>query len=692
MEEKTLRIALAGNPNSGKTTLFNVLTGSNQFVGNWPGVTVEKKEGHLKGHKGVVVLDLPGIYSLSPYSPEEVIARGYLADERPDVILNVVDGTNIERNLYLTTQLQDLGIPLVVAINLMDAVERHGDSIDTEKLAKLLGCPVVCVSALKSTGIDEAVTTALLAAEQKKYMPRHIFSGLLEHTLAHIEEYALHDYPEEIQRYYAIKLFERDAPMREKLALPPERLAHIEEDITKAEAELDDSSEGAVISERYAFVERVVGACCKRTSGKRVSATDRIDSILTNRFLALPIFAALMFLVYYISVTTLGAFLTGWMRDTLFGAWLLPGARRILEGWHFASAAVSMLVDGALSGVASVLGFVPQLCVLFILLAFLEACGYMSRIAFMLDKLFRRFGLSGKSFIPILVGTGCGVPGILASRTIENESDRRMTIITTTFIPCGAKLPIIALIAGALFGGAWWVAPSAYFIGIAAILLSGIALKKTKAFSGQAAPFVMELPPYRLPTIINLLRSVWERVWSFIKKAGTVILLASLIIWLLSNLGFAGGRFTFVPVSKSLLARFGALLAVLFRPLGWGAWEPVVAALAGIVAKESIVSTLSVLTGGSGPFTPLSGFSFLLFNLLCVPCVAAIAAIRREMRSAKWTAFAIVYQCALAYAVALCVYQFGIWIAGDAFTLGTAAALLVAGFMLFMVVRKVGAR
>lgn len=690
-----IKIALAGNPNCGKTTLFNALTGANQFVGNWPGVTVEKKEGRLRGAEGVIVTDLPGIYSLSPYTLEEVVARNYLIDERPDAILNIVDGTNIERNLYLTTQLTELGIPVVIAINMMDVVRKNGDEIDVVGLSRAFGCPVVEISALKLEGIEEAVNLSIEAAEHGKTVPHHIFSGEVEHTIAHIEEAAVHGMPEDQQRWYAIKIFERDEKVLEKLQIPADVMAHIETDIVATEREMDDDAEAIITNERYLYIERKLRGCFKKKSIGRKRISAKIDSVVTNRYAALPIFALIMFLIYYISVTTVGTWATDFMNDGVFGeGWHLFGIERVwvpgvpvlfgnlLTVIGAAPWVQSLVVDGIVGGVGAVLGFVPQIMVLFLFLAFLEACGYMSRIAFVLDRLFRKFGLSGKSFIPLLVGTGCSVPGIMASRTIENERDRRMTIITTSFIPCGAKLPVIALIASALFGGAWWVAPSAYFVGIAAVVVSGLILKKTSMFVGDPAPFVMELPDYHMPTLKNLLHSMWERAWSFIKKAGTVILLSTIVIWAGSKFGFVDGMFLFdieMALSNSLIGYFGYGVKWLFAPLGFGTTEAAAATFMGLLAKEEIVAVLGVLDFLD--MTRLAAYSFLIFNLLCAPCFAAIGAIRREMNSPKWTLFAIAYQCGFAYAVSLIVYQLGMLFAGKGNALGViVAALLLVGF------------
>ena len=700
MEQSKIRIALAGNPNAGKTTLFNALTGSNQFVGNWPGVTVEKKEGKIKKYDNVILTDLPGIYSLSPYTPEEIVARNYLVGERPDVVLNIVDGSNLERNLYLTTQLTELGIPVVIAINMIDVVRKNGDHLDIEMLSKRLGCPVVEISALKGTGIDEAAEVAVAAAGTKAHVPMHNFSGAVEHAIAHIEEAAVHGMPEEQQRWYAIKIFERDRMVLEQLGMAAEKMAHIERDITRAEQELDDEAESIIANERYNYIANVLQGCFKKKNAGRLTVSDKIDRVVTNRVLALPIFVAIMFLVYYISVSTVGTWVTDFTNDGLFGeGWTLPFtevfvpgipvlAEQLLSGIGCVEWLQALIIDGMIGGVGAVLGFVPQLFVLFVLLAFLEACGYMARIAFMLDRIFRRFGLSGKSFIPLLIGTGCSVPGIMSSRTIENEKDRRMTIITTSFIPCGAKLPIVAMIARMLFGGAWWVAPVAYFAGIAAVILSGIMLKKTNLFTSDPTPFVMELPAYHMPTISNIWHSVWERTWSFIKKAGTVILVSAVLIWAGSSFGFIGGKMIFAPgmdMADSLLGMLGNALKWMFIPLGFGSAEATIATFMGLVAKEEVVAVFGVLNYSG--LTQLTGFSFLMFNLLCAPCFAAMGAIRREMNSIKWTAFAIGYQCALAYAVSLMIYQFGMAFSGNTNVVGLVAACLVLAFAAFMLLR-----
>ena len=807
-----IKIALAGNPNCGKTTLFNALTGSNQFVGNWPGVTVEKKEGKLKKHDGVVITDLPGIYSLSPYTLEEVVARNYLINERPDAILNIVDGTNLERNLYLTTQLTELGIPVVIAVNMMDIVEKNGDKIDIDELSRQLGCKVVKISALKGTGIMEAADAAIDAAKNSKTIPTHSFSGPVEHAIAHIEEAAVHDMPEEQQRWYAIKIFERDDKVLEQLSLSSDKLSHIEKDIKAAEEELDDDAESIITNERYIFIAGVIKASYRKKNKGKMTNSDKIDRIVTNRWLGLPIFAAIMFLVYYIAMVTVGASATDWANDGLFGdgyhlfgigtgayeeaaeeygdtdaiiasvvdgygdnaaaealdsedgldqaqldtlraavpsgasltyeiedeetleiseeeasyddvmaaidnygnepdpaeygVWV-PGVPALIEsGLDKAGCAdwlKGLILDGIVAGVGAVLGFVPQMLVLFFLLAFLESCGYMARIAFVLDRIFRKFGLSGKSFIPMLVGTGCGIPGIMASRTIENERDRRMTIITTTFIPCGAKVPFIAMIAGAIFGGSDLqrsiVSVSAYFIGMAAIIISGIMLKKTKPFAGEPAPFVMELPAYHLPTLGNILRSTWERGWSFIKKAGTVILISQVFIWFTTYFGVVGGKLTMLEeeqIDQSFLATIGSVFAWIFKPLGWGNWQAAVASITGLIAKENIVGTMGVLYGGgdgtlyetlASVFTGVTGFSFLVFNLLCAPCFAAMGAIKREMNNPKWTAFAIAYQCGFAYVIALMITQFGNIFTGSANAFGVIVAIALLGVMIYMLFR-----
>ncbi|MCI8639655.1 MAG: ferrous iron transport protein B [Coprococcus sp.] len=689
-----MKIALAGNPNSGKTTLFNSLTGSNQFVGNWPGVTVEKKEGKLKGHKDVVIMDLPGIYSLSPYTLEEVVARNYLITEQPDAILNIVDGSNLERNLYLSTQLMELGIPVIMAVNMMDVVRKNGDSIDVRKLSEKLGCEVVEISALKNEGIEAASERAVrLAMDKSASAPVHRFGGEVESVLEKIEDQLDYSIPEKQKRFYAVKLFERDDKIAETMGTKPD----VESLISDLEKAMDDDAESIITNERYTYISSIIDDCYKKNRNSAMTTSDKIDQVVTNRFLALPIFAAVMFLVYYVSVTTVGAFLTDWTNDVLFGEVIPPAVESVLTSINCADWLQGLILDGIIGGVGAVLGFVPQMLVLFLFLAFLEACGYMARIAFIMDRIFRRFGLSGKSFIPMLIGTGCGVPGIMASRTIENDRDRKMTIMTTTFIPCGAKLPIIALIAGALFGGAAWVAPSAYFVGIAAIICSGIILKKTKMFEGDPAPFVMELPAYHMPTAGGVLRSMWERGWSFIKKAGTIILLSTILVWFLQSFGMEGGSFGMVEdMDHSLLAGLGGMIAWLFAPLGWGDWKAAVAAITGLIAKENVVGTFGVLYGFAevaedgeeiwgtlaASFTAFSAYSFLVFNLLCAPCFAAIGAIKREMNSAKWTWFAIGYQTGLAYVVSLCIYQMGTFFAGGAFTVWTAiAALSAVGFL-----------
>ena len=775
-----IRIALAGNPNSGKTTLFNALTGSNQFVGNWPGVTVEKKEGTYRGDKNIGFTDLPGIYSLSPYTLEEVVARNYLINENPDAILNIVDGTNLERNLYLTTQLAELGLPMVVAVNMMDIVAKNGDKIDVKRLSEELGCDVVEISALKGTGIDKAVASIVKAVKGKfKMVSPHSFCGCVEHAIAHIEEAVLHDMPDEKQRWYAVKLFERDKKVQELLKIDKGVLEHIESDIKACEKELDDDAESIITNERYTYIASIIGSCYKKKNLGKLSTTDKIDRVVTNRWLALPIFAVIMWLVYYIAMVTIGAAATDWTNDNLFGdgyhlfgigssayeadaeefgdtaeilaaaeageksyviiddetmevsepieitddmvaeakameekygeegpdpadygVWI-PGIPALIESGldavECADWLKGLILDGIVAGVGAVLGFVPQMLVLFILLAFLESCGYMARIAFILDRIFRRFGLSGKSFIPVLVGTGCGVPGIMACRTIESERDRRMTIMTTTFIPCSAKIPFIALVSGAIFGGSASIATSAYFIGIGAIICSGIILKKTKIFAGDPAPFVMELPAYHWPTVGNVLRSMWERGWSFIKKAGTIILLSTIVVWFLSFFGWTENGFGMLEedqLDMSILARVGSAIAWIFAPLGWGNWQAAVASITGLVAKENIVGTMGILYGGeetwanmAAAFNHLSGMSFLIFNLLCAPCFAAMGAIKREMNNGKWTAFAITYQCAAAYIVGLIVYQLGMAFTGS-FGVGTLFGVAALAFVVYMLFRK----
>ncbi len=695
----SMKIALAGNPNSGKTTLFNALTGSNQFVGNWPGVTVEKKEGKLKGHQDVVIMDLPGIYSLSPYTLEEVVARNYLIGERPDAILNIVDGTNLERNLYLSTQLMELGIPVVMAVNMMDLVQKNGDQIDIDRLSRELGCKVMEISALKGTGIKEAAELAVQAASAgQAQQVVHTFDKKVEEALSAIEN-QLTGVPEEQQRFFAIKLFERD----DKIGAQMTGVPNVESIIGDLESEMDDDSESIITNERYSFIASMIGKCCKKANRGGLTTSDKIDQIVTNRFLALPIFAVIMWIVYYVSVTTVGTFVTDWTNDVLFGDIIPPAVEGVLVSMNCADWLQGLILDGIVGGVGAVLGFVPQMLVLFIFLAFLEACGYMARVAFIMDRIFRKFGLSGKSFIPMLIGTGCGVPGVMASRTIENDRDRKMTIMTTTFIPCGAKLPIIALIAGALFDGASWVAPSAYFVGIAAIVCSGIILKKTKMFAGDPAPFVMELPAYHMPTVINVLRSMWERGWSFMKKAGTIILLSTILVWFATYFGWVDGQFRMLgdlEMDHSILAGIGNLFAWIFLPLGWGDWRAAVAAITGLVAKENVVGTFGILYGFAevseegeeiwgtlaGTYTTAAAYSFLVFNLLCAPCFAAIGAIKREMNNAKWTWFAIGYQCLLAYCVSLCVYQIGTFLTTGAFGIGLIAALvIVAGFVWLLV-------
>ena len=711
-----IKIALAGNPNSGKTTLFNSLTGSNQYVGNWPGVTVEKKEGKLKKNKDVTVVDLPGIYSLSPYTLEEVVARNFLVTERPDAILNIVDGTNLERNLYLTTQMMELGIPVVVAINMMDLVRKNGETINTEKLSKVLGCPVTEISALKGDGILEAAEIAIEAAKQGVSAPRHIFSGEVEHTIAHIEEAAVHGLPEEQQRWYAIKIFERDSRVQQHLQLTEQTLSHIEEDIRKLEDQLDDDAEAIITNERYNYITSVTQGCYKKKKAGHMSLSDRIDSIVTNRILALPIFVGIMFLMYAIAMgpwsISIGTIATDWANDVLFGQWVPGLFDSILTSLGVSDWLYSLVMDGIVAGVGAVLGFVPQLAVLFLLLSLLEDCGYMSRIAFIMDRLFRKFGLSGKSFIPLLVATGCSVPGIMASRTIEQERDRRMTIVTTAFIPCGAKMPIIGLFAGAVFGNSPLVATSAFFIGIGAVVVSGIILKKFKAFSGEAAPFVMELPAYHMPTAGNVLRSVWDRSWDFIKRAGTVILVSSIVLWFLQGYGFVDGALVAVEDNnQSLLAALGNAIGWIFYPIGWMgdmAWKATVATFTGLIAKEEVVMTFGALYNFAGElsesgdeiwqavaqdFGAVTAYSFMIFNLLCAPCFAAIGAIKREMRSAGWTAFTISYMCVFAYVISMIVYQLGGLFTGEAtFSVFTVLAVLLLATILFLLFRKGAAK
>ncbi|MDR1835349.1 MAG: ferrous iron transport protein B [Fusobacteriaceae bacterium] len=714
----SIKIALAGNPNSGKTTLFNALTGSSQFVGNWPGVTVEKKEGKIRGLHGgeeAILVDLPGIYSLSPYTLEEVVSRNYLTDEKPDAIINIIDGSNLERNLYLTTQLAELGIPMIVAVNMIDVVRKKGDTLDSAKLSQELGCPVLEISALKGEGVRELAEKAMeVAIEGKPMRHRHKFAGSVEHAVAHIEEAALHDMPDERQRWFAIKLFERDEKIIEKLHITPETLRHIEKDIAHCEEEQDDDAESIITNERYIYIASIIGGCYTCKSKGQLTNTDKIDRIVTNRLLALPIFILVMFVIYYVSVTTVGAWATDWANDGLFGEGFdlfgsnihVPGipvlVGNFLEAVHCAAWLQSLILDGIIAGVGAVLGFVPQMLVLFLFLAIVEDIGYMARIAFIMDRIFRKFGLSGKSFIPILIGTGCGVPGIMASRTIENERDRRMTIMTTTFIPCGAKLPVIALISGALFDGAWWVAPSAYFIGIAAIIASGILLKKTGAFAGEPAPFVMELPPYHIPAVSNVLHSMWERGSSFIKKAGTIILLATIFVWFTSSFGFADGSFAQVDMDQSILAWIGNKIAWIFKPLGWGDWKAAVAAITGLIAKENVVGTLGILYGGleevsedgaeiwdalRQAMAPAMAYSFLVFNLLCAPCFAAMGAIKREMNNGRWTMFAIAYECVFAYCIALIIYQLDLFFTGGGFTAGTMTGLILFLLLGWLIVR-----
>lgn len=704
----SVKIALAGNPNSGKTTLFNALTGSNQFVGNWPGVTVEKKEGKLRGYKDVTITDLPGIYSLSPYTLEEVVARNYLINERPDVILNIVDGTNIERNLYLTTQLAELGIPVVIAVNMMDAVNKSGDEINFSALKKTLGCEVTAISALKGTGIKETAEKAVYEAKRRRFTAVHKFSSDTETVIDEITARIDGKVPDEQKRFYAIKLFERDERILNSMSDIPD----VSDIIASAEKSMDDDSESIITNERYNYITSIISACYKKKNKTKLTVSDKIDKIVTNRWLALPVFAVVMVIVYYVSVTTIGTWATDWVNECLFGEEIsffgisLPGIPALigsaLETLGTAEWLNSLIIDGIIAGVGAVLGFVPQMLVLFIFLAFLEACGYMARIAFIMDRIFRKFGLSGKSFIPMLIGTGCGVPGIMASRTIENDRDRKMTVMTTTFIPCGAKLPIIALIAGALFQGAWWVAPSTYFIGIGAIVVSGIILKKTRIFSGDPAPFVMELPAYHMPTAGNVLRSMWERGWSFIKKAGTVILISTIVLWFLQGFGFEDGSFGMTEdLNNSILAVIGGIIAPIFAPLGWGDWRSAAATVTGLIAKENVVGTFGILYGFAeaaedgaevwgtlaSSCTALSAYSFLVFNLLCAPCFAAIGAIKREMNSAKWTWFAIGYQCVFAYAVAMCVYQLGNLFTAGTFGIGTFVSLLAVSTFMYLLLR-----
>ena len=708
-----IRIALAGNPNCGKTTLFNALTGANQYVGNWPGVTVEKKEGKLKKHEDVIVTDLPGIYSLSPYTLEEVVARNYLVGERPDVILNIVDGTNLERNLYLTTQLTELGIPVVVAVNMMDVVRRNGDKINISELSAALGCKVIEISALKGEGTLVAAEAAIEAAKDAKTVPMHSFSGCVEHAIAHIEEAAVHSLPAEQQRWYAIKIFERDKNVLDQLSISGDKLSHIEEDIKAAEDEMDDDAESIITNERYVYIAQVMKRCYKKKSQGKLTLSDKIDKVVTNRILALPIFIAVMWAVYYLSIGSIGDWTVGFMNDTLFGEWIVPGVTSLLESIGVAGWLVSLIADGIIGGVGAVLGFVPQMLILFLLLSMLEDCGYMARIAFIMDRVFRKFGLSGKSFIPMLVATGCGVPGIMASRTIEQDRDRKMTIMTTGFIPCGAKMPIVGMIAGALFGGSPLIAVSAYFIGVLAVIISGILLKKTKLFAGDPAPFVMELPAYHAPVAGNVLRATWERGWSFIKRAGTVILMASVIIWIMNSLSFEGG-FHYITEENggaSILEVIGSFIAVIFRPLGFGSWQAAVATVLGLVAKEEVVGVFGSLSsmadadlafelveaadaaglnvigqeffGGSR----LAAFSFMIFNLLCAPCFAAMGAIKREMNNGKWTAFAITYLCVFAYVISLIVYHFGLVFTG-VFSIWTIVAVALFAALTYLTVRK----
>ena len=695
-----IKIALAGNPNCGKTTLFNALTGSNQFVGNWPGVTVEKKEGKLKGHKDVTIMDLPGIYSLSPYTLEEVVARNYLINERPDAILNIVDGTNSERNLYLSTQIMELGIPVIMAVNMMDIVEKNGDKIHIDKLAKKLGCEVVTISALKGTGIKEAADKAVQIAQKKgAAVPVHEFDKDVEAVIRTVESKLGSDIVNEQKRFFAIKLLEKDDKITEQMKSVPD----VSAEIKQLEDKFDDDTESIITNERYVYISSIIGDCVTKNKKNAMTTSDKIDRIVTNRWLALPIFAVVMWVVYYVSVTTVGTFVTDWTNDVLFGEIIPPAIENLLNAIHCADWLQGLILDGIVAGVGAVLGFVPQMLVLFLFLAFLESCGYMARVAFIMDRIFRKFGLSGKSFIPMLIGSGCGVPGIMASRTIENDRDRKMTIMTTTFVPCGAKLPIIALIAGALFNGASWVAPSAYFVGIAAIICSGIILKKTKLFAGDPAPFVMELPAYHWPTVSNVLRSMWERGWSFIKKAGTIILMSTIVLWFLMNFGWVDGSFGMLEAEQlndSILASIGSVIAPLFAPLGWGDWKMAVAAVSGLIAKENVVGTFGILFGFgevaedgaeiwgqlAGSLSTVAAYSFLVFNLLCAPCFAAMGAIKREMNNTKWFFTAIGYQTLLAYVVSLCIYQIGNLFIGGGFGIGTVVAvLLIIGFVYLLV-------
>ena len=713
MDNTAIRIALAGNPNCGKTTLFNSLTGSNQYVGNWPGVTVEHKEGKLKKRDGVIITDLPGIYSLSPYTLEEVVARNYLIGELPDAILNIIDGTNLERNLYLTTQLMEIGIPIVIAINMMDVVRRNGDKIDTEILSKKLGCKVIEISALKGDGIFEAAELAIEAAQSGKTIPSHNFSGAVEHALAHIEEAAVHNLPAEQQRWYAIKIFERDERVIKDFKLSDELMAHIEQDIAATEKELDDDAESIIINERYNYIDTLVKACYKRKRTGRLSASDKVDRIVTNRWLALPIFAFIMWFVYTVSIGTVGEWTVGFMNDGLFDSFAENFAGTFMENWLSIPDLLnkvlldsngtpvvwewlySLIMDGIVGGVGAVLGFVPQMFILFLLLSILEDCGYMSRVAFIMDKIFRKFGLSGKSFIPMLVASGCGVPGVMASRTIEQERDRKMTVMTTCFIPCGAKMPIVGLIAAALFGNSAWIATSAYFVGIAAVIVSGIILKKTKPFAGDPAPFVIELPAYHLPVARNIFNATWERGWSFVKRAGSVILAASVLIWVLNSISFVGGLHYITGDEASILNVIGSAIAVLFKPLGFGNWQAAVATILGLVAKEEVVGVFGALGLGSAEDAisivldgnKLAGFSFMIFNLLCAPCFAAMGAIKREMNSPKWTFFAIGYMSAFAYSVSLIIYQLGSLISGRVNVTGSAVAAIVLAAMIYLLVR-----